>query len=385
MTSVNKAQMSSKINCVKVVSILLPISKLTYSSFKSAIVILCANSKLHQLPLLKRKNGSFMSQRIIFAGTPDFAAEHLQALLDAGFNIVAVYTQPDRPAGRGHKLTPSPVKQLAEKYQIEVRTPINFKDPADIQAFADLNADLAIVVAYGLILPQPILDAPRLGCINVHASLLPQWRGAAPIQRALLSGNNITGVTIMQIVKQLDAGDMLCQQTLEILPEDTSGSLFERLSKVGAECLVKNLPQILNGQITPIPQDPDKVTYAAKLTKEESPINFMDDAKHIDLQVRGLNPWPTATASFENTTYKIFAGRSFTIKEAAKALDLPEQSIDDIDPKTILGITNDGIMIKCGHDVYAISRLQAPGKGQVSAADFARSKKDVFVRGKTFE
>lgn len=326
-----------------------------------------------------------MSQRIIFAGTPDFAAVHLQALLDAGFNIVAVYTQPDRPAGRGHKLTPSPVKQLAEKHQIEVRTPVNFKDPADVQAFADLQADLAIVVAYGLLLPQAVLDAPRLGCINIHASLLPQWRGAAPIQRALLSGNTTTGVTIMQIVKQLDAGDILCQKTLEILPEDTSGTLFERLATTGAECLVENLPKILEKQLTPAPQDPALATYAAKLTKEESPINFDEDAKTIELKVRGLNPWPTATAKFEDTLFKVFAGKALSIKQAAKTLDLPEQAIEDIASKTILGVTNDGVLIKCNSSVFALSRLQAPGKGQVNAADFARSRKDVFARGKCFD
>lgn len=326
-----------------------------------------------------------MSQRIIFAGTPDFAAVHLQALLDAGFNIVAVYTQPDRPAGRGHKLTPSPVKQLAEKHQIEVRTPVNFKDPSDVQAFADLQADLAIVVAYGLLLPQAVLDAPRLGCINIHASLLPQWRGAAPIQRALLSGNTTTGVTIMQIVKQLDAGDILCQKTLEILPEDTSGTLFERLATTGAECLVENLPKILEQQLTPVPQDPALATYAAKLTKEESPINFEEDAKTIELKVRGLNPWPCATAKLEDTLFKVFAGKSLSIKQAAQTLVLPEQAIEDIAPKTILGVTNDGILIKCGSSVFALSRLQAPGKGQVNSADFARSRKDVFARGKCFD
>lgn len=326
-----------------------------------------------------------MSQRIIFAGTPEFAAEHLQALLDAKFDIVAVYTQPDRPAGRGHKLTPSPVKQLAQKYGIEVRTPLNFKDPADVEAFAALNADLAIVVAYGLILPQGILDAPRLGCINVHASLLPTWRGAAPIQRALLSGESTTGVTIMQIVKQLDAGDILVQKTLEIDPEDTSGSLFERLAHTGAACLVECLPDVLNGSITPQPQDPDKVTYAAKLTKEESPIDFTKEANSIALQVRGLNPWPVATASFDNTIFKIFAGKALTDKLAAKELNLPEQAISDTPPKTLLGVSTDGLLVKCGLGVYAISKLQAPGKGQVNAADFARSKKDVFVRGKSFD
>ena len=244
-----------------------------------------------------------MSQRIIFAGTPDFAAVHLKALLEANFEIVAVYTPPDRPAGRGHKLTPSPVKSLALEHNLPVFTPVNFKDEADIAAWESHQADLAIVVAYGLILPERVLNAPRLGCINVHGSLLPKWRGAAPIQRALLSGDPITGVTIMQIVKALDAGAMLVKRELTIAPEDTSGTLFERLATLGASALVDSLPAILEQKISPEPQDEAQVTYAQKLTKDECPLDFTKSAAELALQVRGLNPWPVATCSLQACLY----------------------------------------------------------------------------------
>ena len=188
--------------------------------------------------------------KIIFAGTPDFAVVHLKALIDAGIIPCAVYTQPDRPAGRGHKLTPSPVKELALLHNIEVLTPENFKNKEDVDKFLSFNADLAIVVAYGVILPDSIVHGPKLGCINVHGSLLPAYRGAAPIQRALLDGNDRTGVTIMKIVKELDAGDMLIKAEIPISADDTSGSLFDKLASLGAKTLVDNLPDILAEKIT---------------------------------------------------------------------------------------------------------------------------------------
>lgn len=326
-----------------------------------------------------------MTQRIIFAGTPDFAAVHLKAMIDAGFTPVAVYTQPDRPAGRGHKLTPSPVKELALQHGIEVRTPVNFKNAEDVEAFRNLNADLAVVVAYGLLLPQEVIDAPRLGCINIHASLLPEWRGAAPIQRALLSGQKETGVTVMQIVKALDAGDILCKEVTEILKTDTSGVLFERLALCGAKCLIRNLPDILEGKIKPVPQDPDKVSYAAKLSKDEAAIDFTDSAAKADLKIRGLNPWPVAVASLEGTVYKIFAGKDLSEEEAAADLHLAQEEISAAEAGAILGVSSTGIAVKCGSGVLYLVTIQAPGKGRVSAADYGRSRKDLFVRGKRFE
>lgn len=320
-----------------------------------------------------------MSDKIIFAGTPDFAAEHLKALIEANFNIIAVYTQPDRPAGRGHKLTPSPVKAVALEHNIPVFTPLNFKDPADQEQFAALQADLAVVVAYGLILPDSVLKAPRLGCINVHGSLLPQWRGAAPIQRALLSGQKTTGVTIMQIVKELDAGDMLYKKELAISDEDTSGSLFERLATCGAQALVEALPKVLNGELIPEAQDSTKVTYAQKLSKEESPLNFKHSAYDLSLQVRGLNPWPVATVSLDDVVYKIFNAQALSADECNALGDISSLSVG-----AIVGSNNQGLIVKCQEGCLLITTIQAPGKGRVAAGDLARSKKDVFVRGKCF-
>lgn len=313
-----------------------------------------------------------MSQRIIFAGTPDFAAVHLKALLEANFEIVAVYTQPDRPAGRGHKLTPSPVKSLALEHNLPVFTPVNFKDEADIAAWESHQADLAIVVAYGLILPERVLNAPRLGCINVHGSLLPKWRGAAPIQRALLSGDPITGVTIMQIVKALDAGAMLVKRELTIAPEDTSGTLFERLATLGASALVDSLPAILEQKISPEPQDEAQVTYAQKLTKDECPLDFTQSAAQLSLQVRGLNPWPVATCKLADVTYKVFAAKD-------------GQTADQAEPGTILEVNHEGIVVACGQNsALTLVTIQAPGKGKVAACDLACSKKDLFARGNRF-
>lgn len=316
-----------------------------------------------------------MSPKIIFAGTPDFAAVHLQALLEAHYDIVAVYTQPDRPSGRGHKLTPSPVKALALEHNLPVYTPVNFKDEAALTQWESHGADLAVVVAYGLILPERVLNAPRLGCINVHGSLLPKWRGAAPIQRALLSGDPITGVTIMQIVKALDAGAMLVKRELTIAPDDTSGTLFERMAHEGAQALVDALPDILTQKIEPRLQDESQVTYAAKLTKDESPLDFTKSAAELALQVRGLNPWPVATCKLAEVTYKVFE---------AQAGALPE-NVGNPEPGTIVDVTSTGIVVACGaHSALTLVTIQAPGKGKVAAADLARSKKDLFARGTRF-
>lgn len=320
-----------------------------------------------------------MSDKIIFAGTPEFAAVHLQALLDAKANIVAVYTQPDRPSGRGHKLTPSPVKELALAHNIPVFTPVNFKEEADKAQFEAHGADLAIVVAYGLILPERILKAPRLGCINVHGSLLPKWRGAAPIQRSLLSGEKVTGVTIMQIVKALDAGAMLAKAELEILDTDTSGTLFERLATCGAQALVKFLPDILEQKLTPKPQDESLVTYAQKLTKEECPLDFNKSAHELALQIRGLNPWPVATTALGETTFKVFEGLELAKEQCASLGDTAS-----LENGAIVEVNNLGIIVKCAQGFLALKTIQAPGKGRVAASDFARSKKDQFARGVCF-
>lgn len=318
------------------------------------------------------------SKRIIFAGTPDFAATHLKALIEAKFNIVAVYSQMDRPAGRGHKLMPSSVKTVALEHNIPVYTPLNFKEEGAIETFQSLNADIAVVVAYGLLLPDAVLKAPRLGCINVHGSLLPKWRGAAPIQRALLSGEDVTGVTIMQLVHKMDAGPILHTATMDILPTDTSGTLFERMAEVGAKTLVEVLPKILNEELTPVEQDESQVTYAAKITKEESALNYSLSAKTLALNVRGLNPWPIATTTLSGTVFKVFE------TEVIDSSALKEKS-DDLPVGAICEVNAQGIVVKCSEDYLVLKTIQAPGKGRVAAADFARSKRDMFTRGICFE
>lgn len=310
--------------------------------------------------------------KIIFAGTPDFAAVHLKALIDAGIIPCAVYTQPDRPAGRGHKLTPSPVKELALLHNIEVLTPENFKNKEDVDKFLSFNADLAIVVAYGVILPDSIVHGPKLGCINVHGSLLPAYRGAAPIQRALLDGNDRTGVTIMKIVKELDAGDMLIKAEIPISADDTSGSLFDKLASLGAKTLVDNLPDILAEKITAKKQDPSLATYAKKITKEEARLNFNDSAENCNLKIRGLNPWPIANASIDNIVFKIFKAKVSNDNQGKE-------------PGTIISVDKKGISVACAEGAVCLEIIQAPGKGRVNAADFARSRSDIFSVGKKFE
>ena len=272
--------------------------------------------------------------KIIFAGTPDFAAVHLKALIDAGLIPCAVYTQPDRPAGRGHKLTPSSVKELALLHNIEVLTPENFKNKEDVEKFLSFNADLAIVVAYGVILPESVFHGPRLGCINVHGSLL--------------------------------------KAKMPISENDTSGSLFDKLASLGAKTLVENLPAILSEKITPSAQDPALVTYAKKITKEEARLNFSDSAKNCDLKIRGLNPWPIANASINNIVFKIFKAKVLNDNQGKE-------------PGTVIAVDKNGISVACSEGAICLEIIQAPGKGRVNAADFARSRSDIFSVGKKFE
>lgn len=312
-----------------------------------------------------------MDKRIIFAGTPEFAAVHLKALLDAGIKPVAVYTQPDRPAGRGHKLTPSPVKALALEAGIEVFTPENFKDEEEIKKFEDLKADLCIVVAYGIILPQRVIDAPKYGCINVHGSILPKYRGAAPIQRALLDGEEETGVSIMKLTLKLDAGDVYSVATLKIEKNDTSATLFAKLADLGAMTLLIALPKIFDGSLKAVPQDEDAVTYAMKISKEESHINFNKSAEVVDRTIRGLNPWPVATTELNGIKYKVF-------------MSCVEYGTTELEPGRIVNVDKDGINVACAQGIVKLITIQAPGKGPVKAADLARSRKDEFCVGKQF-
>ncbi len=244
--------------------------------------------------------------RIIFAGTPEFAVPSLQKLIDLGHDICAVYTQPDRPAGRGQHLQPSPVKVLALAHNIPVLQPLTLKTDDEFQTFQNFNADLMVVVAYGMMLPQTVLDAPRFGCINGHGSLLPRWRGAAPIQRAVIEGDKETGVTIMQIVKKLDAGDMLHKEVYVIQPTDTSAIVHDELSKLSAIGLEKVLQQIENGTLHAEPQDENLMTYAAKLTKEEAAIDWSESAEKLVRKIHGLNPKPVAQTIYNGLVMKVW-------------------------------------------------------------------------------
>ena len=306
--------------------------------------------------------------RIVFAGTPDFAAASLQALLDTPHNVIAVYTQPDRPAGRGRKLTPSPVKKLALEHGIDLYQPLSLKDTGAQQELAALKADLMVVVAYGLLLPQVVLDTPRLGCINVHASLLPRWRGAAPIQRAVEAGDRETGVTIMQMDLGLDTGDMLLKAGCPILPDDNSGALHDRLAAIGARALIQSLAAIQDGSIKAEPQHDAAACYAHKLAKQEGNIDWQRSADYLARQVRGLSPWPVAFTQLGGTTLRIWA---------ASALD--RQS--DAAPGTLIAADKDGISVACGQGILSLKRVQLPGGTPLDSPDILNSRRDTFTLG----
>lgn len=306
--------------------------------------------------------------RIIFAGTPDFAARHLQALLNSEHQVVAVYSQPDRPAGRGQQLQASPVKQLALQHHIPVYQPKSLKKAKAQAELAALNADLMVVVAYGLILPAVVLNTPTLGCINVHGSLLPRWRGAAPIQRALWAGDAQTGVTIMQMDEGLDTGAMLSTATLAIEATDTSASLYEKLAEIGPKALLDALKDLPALQQKAVAQDDNQANYAEKLSKEEAQLDFTKPAAALEREIRAFNPWPVSYLQLGNQQLKIWQARVEPLTQTAT-------------PGTVLKVDKKGIVVATGEGALVLEQLQPPGKKAMAVADFINGRADWFPVG----
>ena len=299
-----------------------------------------------------------MALRVIFMGTPDFAVPALAAILQAGREVVGVYSQPPRPAGRGQQVRPSPVQKFAEEHGLPVFTPKSLRKAEEQAAFAALNADVAVVAAYGLILPLAVLDAPRLGCVNIHGSLLPRWRGAAPIQRALLAGDAETGITIMQMDEGLDTGGMLLKEALVIGPDDTATTLHDRLAAMGARLIVEALALLERGEAPAAPQPEEGVVYAAKLAREDGRLDWTAPADVIDRQVRALTPWPGCWFDLPAA----LGGERVKVLAAVPA-------VGDGAPGTVLDAD---MTMACGQGAVRIVSAQRPGKAAVSGGDFLR-------------
>lgn len=309
--------------------------------------------------------------RIVFAGTPDFAAHHLDALFTSGHQVVGVFTQPDKPAGRGNKLASSPVKVLAASHNIPVYQPKSLRSAESQQLIAELDADIMVVVAYGLILPQAVLDMPKLGCINVHGSLLPRWRGAAPIQRALWAGDTHTGITIMQMDIGLDTGDMLHKIECVIEPEDTSANLYNKLAKLGPVGMLTTLEQLASGTAHAEVQDEALVTYAEKLSKEEARIDWSLPASQLERCIRAFNPWPMSYFLINEQPVKVW--HATVLAQQSRAL-----------PGTLISATKNGIQVATSDGILNILQLQPAGKKNMSAQDILNSRREWFTEGTVF-
>jgi methionyl-tRNA formyltransferase len=303
--------------------------------------------------------------RVVFAGTPEFAASSLAALLESQHEVVAVYTQPDRPAGRGRKLTPSPVKQLALEHSLPVYQPQTLKQPEAQAELAALNADIMVVVAYGLLLPQAVLDIPRLGCVNVHASLLPRWRGAAPIQRAIEAGDRVSGVTIMQMDAGLDTGAMLTEVRTPITARTTGGDLHDRLAIQGANALINTLDALATGTAQATPQPEEGVTYAAKLSKAEAELDFAQPAQQLASKIRAFNPWPVAWCALGEERLRLLMAH------------VEESEQPPCEPGTLLDHGDDYLRIACGpngREVLCVTRAQLPGGKAMDVRDLLNAR-----------
>jgi methionyl-tRNA formyltransferase len=310
--------------------------------------------------------------KIIFAGTPAFAATHLQSIIDQGqHEVIAVYTQPDRPAGRGKKLTASAVKLLAEQYNLPLFQPESLKAPDQQQLLSQHNADLMVVVAYGLLLPQAVLDIPRLGCINVHASLLPRWRGAAPIQRAIEAGDSETGVSIMQMEAGLDTGPVISTAHCDIEANDTSVTLFKKLADLGGPALLSALSKIESGTAVASAQDEQQSTYAHKINKSEALINWSDSAMSIARKIRAFNPFPVAYTKIDDLRIKVWT---------AQVVESPAVG----EPGTVLDSSSEGLVVQCGSGHLLVSEIQLPGKSRMAVSEILKSRADQFSTGSRF-
>ncbi len=294
--------------------------------------------------------------KIIFAGTPEFAAASLRALLDSQHQVIAAYTQPDRPAGRGQSLRKSPVKKIALKASIPIYQPKSFNED-ECLILNNLNADVMVVSAYGLLLPADVLNSPSLGCINIHASLLPKWRGAAPIQRAIISGDKETGITIMQMVEELDAGPVLEQIKCAIKADDTGASLHDRLADISAKEIAGVLQRLKDQKLNPLPQDDNKASYAKKLSKQEAQINWQESAVQIERKIRAYNSWPVAYTYLNGTRVRIWEAQTSTTKTAGT-------------PGHVVVLDNEGIEVTTGKGTLTIKTLQLSGGKVISAKDF---------------
>ncbi|MCB1615704.1 MAG: methionyl-tRNA formyltransferase [Pseudomonadales bacterium] len=321
---------------------------------------------------MSRRQPSETPLRIIFAGTPTFAAAQLQVLIDSRHTVVAVYTQPDRPAGRGKKQMPGPVKQLAEAHHLPVYQPLSLKDEEAQTLLDQHQADIMIVVAYGMLLPKAVLDMPKLGCINIHASLLPRWRGAAPIQRAIEAGDVETGITFMQMDEGLDTGDMLKKIPCQIEPDETAASLHDKLATLAKKTLLTLIDELASGSINRVKQDNALGCYAEKINKSEAVIDWSLDAAIIERKVRAFNPFPICFSEMEGT------GR-IRVWEAAVS-----RKTDDTPPSVIFKVDSTGIQVACGKDALVIKQLQLPGKRPITAKDALNSYADIFLPGKRF-
>lgn len=312
------------------------------------------------------------SLKVIFAGTPEFAKVALQELIThSEFEIVAVYTQPDRPAGRGLKVTASPVKELALQHQFPVYQPTSLKDVEQQKLLASFNADVMIVAAYGMLLPEAVLNIPRFGCINIHPSILPRWRGAAPIQRTIFAGDKITGVTIMQMDKGLDTGPMLLQHQYVLAEDETTQTLHDKMAQMGSQSLIETLHLLMQNKLEPKIQDNQLATYASKITKEEAKIDWSQPAIVIENKIRAFNPWPVAYTQWQEQNFRIWMAKTTSAQH-------------QVEPGVIVGMSREGIDVATSEGVLRLLQVQLPGGKILPIADFYNAKQHEIKVGDKF-